>query len=61
MTLKITLTTATLALGLGFGAAAQSETVLTVSSWVPQIRFEIAVEASPVHLNRWHSPARCRR
>jgi TRAP-type C4-dicarboxylate transport system substrate-binding protein len=39
MTLKITLTTATLALGLGFGAAAQAETVLTVSSWVPQTHF----------------------
>jgi TRAP-type transport system periplasmic protein len=41
MTLKTTLTTATLALclGLGFGAAAHAETVLTVSSWVPQTHF----------------------
>jgi TRAP-type transport system periplasmic protein len=38
MNLKTTLTAATLALGLGLGTA-QAETVLTVSSWVPQTHF----------------------
>lgn len=38
MNLKTTLTAATLGLGLGLGAA-QAETVLTVSSWVPQTHF----------------------
>lgn len=38
MNLKTTLTAATLGLGLGLSAA-QAETVLTVSSWVPQTHF----------------------
>lgn len=38
MNLKTTLTAATFGLGLGLGAA-QAETVLTVSSWVPQTHF----------------------
>lgn len=38
MNLKTTLTAATLGLGLGLSSA-QAETVLTVSSWVPQTHF----------------------
>ncbi len=38
MTIKTTLTTATLTLALA-AAAAQAETILTVSSWVPQTHF----------------------
>lgn len=39
MTLKTTMIAATIGLGLGLGSAAQAETVLTVSSWVPQTHF----------------------
>ncbi|MEY4981823.1 MAG: hypothetical protein RIR62_89 [Pseudomonadota bacterium] len=37
MTVKTALTAA--AFGLGLAASAQAETVLTVSSWVPQTHF----------------------